>query len=168
MLVQPEGVGRKGLLDRFFVRGVVSDVGRITPRMLHIRLAVPAGLSWIAGQQIRVRVRGGLRTYSIWAGADGVLELCVLDHGEGPGTRWARGLRAGDEMQFRKPEGRLVVSSPAAYYLFAGEETASVAFGAMLGALPAGEAVHGVIEVAEEADRLPLPRSAELNWRYRG
>jgi hypothetical protein len=42
MLVQPEGIGRNGLLDRFFVRGVVAGVGRITPRMLHIRLAVGA------------------------------------------------------------------------------------------------------------------------------
>jgi NADPH-dependent ferric siderophore reductase len=168
MLLQPEGGGRKGLLDRFFVRGTVADVAEITPRMLHIRLAVPAGLSWIPGQQIRVRVRGGLRTYSIWSGADGVLELCVLDHGNGPGTQWARGLRAGDAVQFRKPEGRLVLTAPAAYHLFAGEETASVAFGAMLGALPAGAAVYGAIEVAEERDRLPLPRSAELTWRYRG
>jgi len=168
MLVQPESVGRKGLLDRFFVRGVVSDVAQITPRMLHIRLAVPAGLSWIAGQQIRVRLRGGLRTYSIWSGADGVLELCVLDHGDGPGSRWAREVRAGDGVQFRKPEGRFVVAPSAAYHVFAGEETASVAFGAMLGALPAGEAVYGVIEVADETDRLPLPRSAELTWRYRG
>ena len=34
----------------------------------------------------------------------------------------------------------------------------AVAFGAMLGALPAGARVYGVIEVAREDDRLPLPR----------
>jgi NADPH-dependent ferric siderophore reductase len=161
-------VARRGLLDRFFVRGSVADVAEITPRMRQIRLAVPAGVSWIPGQQIRVRVRGGLRTYSIWSGSGGELELCVLDHGDGPGTQWVRGLRAGDGVQFRRPEGRLVLAPSAAYHLFAGEETASVAFGPMLGALPAAAAVHGVIEVAEETDRLPLPRSAELTWRYRG
>ncbi|WP_207400657.1 siderophore-interacting protein [Actinomadura roseirufa] len=49
-----------------------------------------------------------------------------------------------------------------------GEETASVAFGAMLRALPPEEPVRGVIEVAGAEDRLPLPRGAELVWRHRG
>ncbi|HXL96653.1 MAG TPA: siderophore-interacting protein [Streptosporangiaceae bacterium] len=165
MLLNPEAGGRTGL---FFVRGMVADVAEITPRMRHIRLSVPAGLSWIPGQQIRLRLGRGLRTYSIWAGVAGSLELCVLDHGDGPGARWVRSVRAGDEVRFRKPEGRLVVVPSAAYHVFAGEETASVAFGAMLGALPASAAVYGAIEVADETDRLPLPRSAELTWRYRG
>lgn len=165
MSLNPEAGGRTGL---FFVRGMVADVAEITPRMRHIRLSVPAGLSWIPGQQIRLRLGRGLRTYSIWAGVAGSLELCVLDHGDGPGARWVRSVRAGDEVRFRKPEGRLVVVPSAAYHVFAGEETASVAFGAMLGALPASAAVYGAIEVADETDRLPLPRSAELTWRYRG
>jgi NADPH-dependent ferric siderophore reductase len=38
----------------------------------------------------------------------------------------------------------------------------------MLGAVPAGAPVHGVIEVAGESDRLPLPRARELAWRCRG
>jgi NADPH-dependent ferric siderophore reductase len=166
--VATDTAARRGLLDRFFVRGSVADVAEITPRMRQIRLAAAAGVSWIPGQQIRVRVRGGLRTYSIWSGSGGELELCVLDHGDGPGTQWARGLRAGDEVQFRKPEGRFVVVPSAEYHLFAGEETASVAFGPMLGALPSSASVYGAIEVADETDRLPLPRSAELTWQYRG
>jgi NADPH-dependent ferric siderophore reductase len=52
--------------------------------------------------------------------------------------------------------------------VFAGEETAAVAFGAMLRALPAGARVFGAIEVAGEDDRLPLPRTAELSWCFRG
>lgn len=42
---------------------------------------------------------------------------------------------------------------------FAGDATASVAFGAMLRALPADAPVHCVVEAA---DRLPLPR--EVTW----
>ncbi|HEY1967909.1 MAG TPA: hypothetical protein VGH89_08170 [Pseudonocardia sp.] len=29
---------------------------------------------------------GALRTYSIWDGHDDVIELAVLDHGDGPGA----------------------------------------------------------------------------------
>ena len=70
-------------------------------------------------------------------------------------------------MLFRKPEGRLCAVPGAAFHLFAGEETASVAFGAILGGLPASALVSGAIEVADERDRLPLPRAGELTWRYR-
>ncbi len=58
----------------------------------------------------------------------------MLDHGDGPGARWARAVRPGQEVLFGKPEGPLVVR-PAPYHVFAGEETASVAFGPMLAAL---------------------------------
>jgi len=61
-----------------------------------------------------------------------------------------------------------VAVESAPYHLFAGEETASVAFGAMLRALPAGARVYGAVEVAGQDDRLPLPRAAELCWRFRG
>jgi Siderophore-interacting protein len=43
-----------------------------------------------------------------------------------------------------------------------GEKTAAVAFGAMLRALPGDAAIYGVVEVGAPADRLPLPRSAQL------
>jgi NADPH-dependent ferric siderophore reductase len=163
------------LLDRMFARGVVGTCEQITPRMRRISLTGPelTGLSWVPGQQVRVRITeaggmGTLRTYSVWAHEEDWLELCVLDHGDGPGARWIRGIRVGAEVLFRRPEGKLVAAGSAAYHLFAGEETASVAFGAMLRSLPASARVYGAIEVAGEADRLPLPRAAELTWRYRG
>src|SRR5690349_17641606 len=146
-----------------------------------VRLGGPmlVGLDWTPGQHVRVHVtdlrrpqswiRLGdvLRTYSIWSYDGETLELCVLDHGDGPGARWARALEAGQEVRFGKPEGRLV-AGPGPYHLFAGEETAAVAFGAILRALPADAPVHGVIEVPGEPDRLPLPRAADLTWSYRG
>jgi NADPH-dependent ferric siderophore reductase len=158
-----------------FARAAVGSIDLITPRMRLIRLAGPElrGLTWIPGQQVRVRVRDprgktALRTYSVWSYHGDQFELCVLDHGDGPGAHWARVLSKGDEVLLRKPEGTFVTGQDAAYHLFAGEETAAVAFGAMLGALPSGERVYGAIEVAREDDRLPLPRTDELSWRFRG
>ena len=174
-------------LRRKFCRALVEQIDQVTPKMRLIRLTGPdvAGLSWTPGQQVRVCVRewsgpaaGGrvvlkvpravLRSYSVWKYDGEGLELCVLDHGDGPGTRWARGLRPGDRVLFRRPQGSFVTVPGAAYHVFAGEETAAVAFGAMLRALPGDAAIYGVIEVAAPADRLPLPRSAQLEMWYRG
>jgi NADPH-dependent ferric siderophore reductase len=164
------------LLGLLFVRGRVDDIVQITPRMRLIGVTGPElnGLSWTPGQQVRVRVSdpfGGsaLRTYSVWSYQEDRFELCILDHSDGgPGARWARGLQVRDEVLFRKPEGNFVAADPAPYHLFAGEETASVAFGAMLGALPQDARVYGAVEVPGEDDRLPLPRSQELTWCFRG
>jgi NADPH-dependent ferric siderophore reductase len=48
------------------------------------------------------------RTYSIWDYDGSSLELYVLDHGDGPGARWAREVRPDQEVAIRKPEGSLV------------------------------------------------------------
>lgn len=150
------------LIDRLFVRGTVAEADALTPRMRRITIRAP-GLSWTPGQQVRVVVDGLLtrRTYSVWD-YDGLsLELLVLDHGDGPGARWARTVPPGQEVVFGKPEGSFV-TRPSAYHVFAGEETASVAFGPMVRAL--GDApVHGVVEVDRPDDRLPI----DLTWRYR-
>ena len=70
-------------------------------------------------------------------------------------------MREGDEVVFGKPEGSFV-TRPSAYHVFAGEETAAVAFGPMLRAL--GDApAYGVVEVGGPEDRLPL----DLTWTYR-
>jgi NADPH-dependent ferric siderophore reductase len=109
-----------------------------------------------------------LRTYSVWDHDPGsaALDLCVLEHGDGPGARWSKSLAVGDEVAFREPEGKFVLQ-PAGYHVFIGEETAAVPFGAMLRALPASGRVFGAIEVGAEGDRLGLPRAGELAWSYR-
>jgi NADPH-dependent ferric siderophore reductase len=161
----------KRILDRFLLQGTVDDVEDLTHRMRRIRIVGDAlhGMDWVAGQHVRLRMgdRGlVLRTYSIWDYDDsGRLDLCVLDHsGAGPGARWSRQVRAGQQVMLTRPDGRLVLRADAAYHLFVGDETASVAFGAMLRALPEEARVHGVIEVDDLDHRLSLPRTDELAW----
>ena len=99
-------------------------------------------------------------------------ELCVLDHGDGPGACWIRSLAKADEVMLRKPEGTFVAAKSAPYHVFAGEETATVAFGAMLGALPAGARVYGLSKspvrtiayLAGEAGRPALARLSAPAW----
>ncbi|HEX3789126.1 MAG TPA: siderophore-interacting protein [Pseudonocardiaceae bacterium] len=165
------------LLERFLVHGEIESIEQVTRRMRRIRLAGPAigELAWVPGQQIRVYVgeltalrswrEGLLRTYSVWERAAETLDLCVFDHGgDGPGARWSRETKVGQPVLFTKPEGRLV-TRPAEYHVFAGEETASVAFGPMLRALPADARIHGVVEVDSAEGQLPLPD--QIDWRYR-
>jgi NADPH-dependent ferric siderophore reductase len=172
--------GRAGdrLIGRFSVTGTVTQIDPIARRMRRIRIE-GEGLSDLAclpGQHVRVHVadlreprswlrpRDMLRSYSVWQHGDGI-ELCVLDHGgDGPGARWARQLRTGHQVTFNRPEGSFVPRE-SGYHVFAGEETAAVAFGAMLRALPPAVPVYGIIEADEPEDRLPLSR--ELTWQYR-
>jgi NADPH-dependent ferric siderophore reductase len=171
------------ITDRLFTRATVSEVEQITARMRRIRLAGSrlTGMQPVAGQHLRVvvndlfsreTVRSGfrdfLRTYSVWHHdpVAGTIDLCVLDCGDGPGARWSRQVKAGDEVSFSGPEGRFAIR-PAGYHVFVGEETAQVAFGAMLRALPPLAHVHGVIEVDEEADRLPLAHAEAVSWLSR-
>ncbi|GCD97909.1 siderophore-interacting protein [Embleya hyalina] len=177
------GVGRR-FLDRLSITGTVIEIEAITPRMRRVRIGGDAvrGLGRVPGQQVRVHVgdllsprmwiRPGdlLRTYSVWwyDPAAGELDLCVMDHGEGPGARWGRDLTVGQEVRFGRPEGRFTLRPDAPYHVFAGEETAAVAIGAMLAALPADAAVYGAVETATPEDRLPLARGAELVLPLRG
>lgn len=175
---RPRRIGGR-VLNAFSVTGTVTEVEPVAAHLRRIRIegAEVARLSWVPGQQVRVhmsdlldphswrRPRDILRTYSIWR-YDGGLELCGLDHDTGgPGARWAREVDVGQPVTFGRPEGSFVLQDDVAFHVFAGEETAAVAFGAMLAALPAGTPAYPLLEVDTPADRLPLAR--DVPWLYR-
>ncbi|GAA3564836.1 siderophore-interacting protein [Nonomuraea rosea] len=163
-----KGVARR-LLDRMFVGGEVLEVERLTERMRRVRIGGPAlaGLAWTPGQHVRLLIEGGgllggvLRTYSIWAYDPSweAMDLIGYDHGgDSPGASWVRNAEPGQEVAFTRPDGGFVLREQAPYHLFAGEETASVAFGAMLRALPPGGVAYGAVEAEGPGGHLDLPR----------
>jgi NADPH-dependent ferric siderophore reductase len=167
---------RNYLVERLFVRGTVELNETFAGRIRRITITGDAlrGLDWTPGQHVRVYVGdsppgllppGPLRTYSIWDYRTDTIDLAVLDHGDGPGTRWARAARPGQDVLFMRPQGKLVAHQPASCHVFVGEETASVAFGAIARALAKDAVVHGVIEVDSPDERLPMPDS--VSWLYR-
>ncbi|MDH6217425.1 siderophore-interacting protein [Streptomyces pseudovenezuelae] len=161
------------VLDLVTLRGTVTAAEPITARMRRLRIESDtlAGLDVHPGQQVRVLVTGlTLRTYSIWRyDPSGGVELCVLDHSEGgPGARWGKSVGVGEQVRLRKPEGSFTLRPDAAHHVFVGEETASVAFGAMLAALPEDARISGCVETDTPADRLTLPHTDRLNWLTRG
>ncbi|MET8039053.1 siderophore-interacting protein [Streptomyces sp. NPDC005345] len=162
------------VLDRLMLQGTVTEAEPVAARMRRLRVEGPAlaRLDPRPGQQVRVLVEGTLtrRTYSVWRyDPAGAVELCVLDHeGAGPGARWGRSVRTGDTVRFGGPEGSFVLRPDATHHVFVGGETASVAFGSMLAALPASADVSGCLETRTPEDRLPLPHADRLGWTLRG
>jgi len=168
-------------VELLFVPSVVDEVEPVTHRMRRISLTGEGlrDLAWIPGQHVRVVVTpprhwlrhpgDARRTYSVWDldRTRGRLDLCVLDHGTGPGADWARTVRPGQRVSLSRPEGKLTVRGSAGYHLFIGDETAAVAFAAMLRALPADAVVHGILETDSAAGQLPIPDRYRLPWVHR-
>ncbi|MGW0807006.1 siderophore-interacting protein [Nonomuraea sp. NPDC002799] len=163
-----QGIARR-LLDRMFLGGEVVETEELTPRMRRVRIGGESlrDLKYTPGQHVRLLIGDGggvlggvLRTYSIWAYDPSweAVDLIGYDHGgDSPGTSWMRSAKPGQEISFTRPDGSLVLREEAPYHLFAGEETASVAFGAMLRALPARATAYGVVEAEGPGDHLDLP-----------
>lgn len=161
------------VLDLLTLQGTITETEAVAARIRRLRIEGEAlsALSVLPGQQVRVMVGGGLtlRTYSIWRyDPAGAVELCVLDHSAGgPGARWGHGAAVGDRVRLRKPEGTFVLRPDAAHHVFVGDETASVAFGAMLAALPEDARISGCVQTETAADRLRLPHGDRLDWSLR-
>jgi NADPH-dependent ferric siderophore reductase len=167
---------KRRLLDPFMSQTEIVEVDQVGPTMRRITFEGPSlrGWVWTPGQQVRVQVAGlpgpldlvaGLRrTYSIWSHTTEAVELCVVDHGDGPGARWARAAQPGDEVMMTKPQGDFVLR-PSTHHLFVGDETASVAIGAMRRAVPDDEQAQIVLEIDEPANALPIP--GHVQWLYR-
>jgi NADPH-dependent ferric siderophore reductase len=106
----------------------------------------------VTEQQERLLVDPGLtrRTYTLWC----------YDPTRRRGVVRAGPCRVGvgEQVRLGRPEGSFTLRPDAAHHVFVGEETASVAFGAMTAAL-----VSGCVETATAADRLPLRHSDRLD-----
>jgi NADPH-dependent ferric siderophore reductase len=110
----------------------------------------------------RVKRRYTIRTARPEAGD---LDLDVLLHGDGPGSRWGATARAGDEIEFQGPRGKLELRT-APWHLLVGDESALPAIAAIAEALPATETALAVIEVQDASDELPV--AADTRWVHRG
>ncbi len=155
----------------------VAEVAEVTPRTRRLRLSGPAleGFQYAAGQDLMVLVdtAGGRlirRRYTIrrFDPAALLLDLHAVVHTDGPGARWARGLRAGDSVEAIGPRGKITLAAAAAWHLFIGDEVAVPAMAAMVEALPAGARAVVLAEVADAAEEQPVtaPAGVDLRWSW--
>jgi NADPH-dependent ferric siderophore reductase len=86
-----------------FEAGRVSAERLLSPRIRNITIAAEslAGFVLEPGADVAIRLPGGdggadERHYSVWKStAEGTVDLCVVLHGLGPGSRWAAGCAVG-------------------------------------------------------------------------
>ena len=95
----------------------------------------------------------------------GELDLDVLVHGDGPGSRWGELAERCDEVAFQGPRGKLELR-PAQWHLLVGDESALPAIASICEALPDDEPAVAVIETRDHTDELPV--RAQLRWVHRG
>jgi NADPH-dependent ferric siderophore reductase len=143
----------------------VTAVETLSP---HFRLVDLEGdalkdVAWAVGQKVQVAMGTGLtaRTYTpmSWDADCGATRILAFSHGDGPGSRWASGLRAGDTCQFFGPRRSLDLSGLETPVVLFGDET-SFGLGAALGDSPL-DATY-VFEASDLAEARPVLESIGL------
>jgi NADPH-dependent ferric siderophore reductase len=161
---------------RMRLRVVRNDL--LTPAMQEVVLTAPelAGLAYRPGQDVMLMVavdgdRPVRRRYTIRAvdQARSLLTLGIVRHEGGPGERWVRAARPGDEIEGIAPRGKIFPSEDAAWHLFAGDFSALPAFFAMAGSLPAHARATIILEVPGPDDEQELAAAADarVHWLHR-
>jgi NADPH-dependent ferric siderophore reductase len=150
----------------------------LTPAMQRVVLAAAelAGFAYQPGQDLMLMVgvdgdRPVRRRYTIRDvdPAECLLTLGIVRHDGGPGERWVRTARPGDQVEGIGPRGKIFPSAGAAWHLFAGDFSALPAFFAMAGSLPAEARVTVVLEVPGPEDQQELATAADARvlWLHR-
>jgi NADPH-dependent ferric siderophore reductase len=93
-----------------------------------------------------------------------VLEFVL--HGEGPASAWAESAVPGQTLRIAGPRGSFIVPTDYDWHLLVGDETALPAIARRLEELPAGAPVTAILQVADPADRRPLPSAAQVDLRW--
>jgi NADPH-dependent ferric siderophore reductase len=150
---------------RMFRGGHITELEELTRTSTRVRLAGPklTGLAWEPGSHVRVKLGTlTLRTYSVWDAdpQQGWVDLVLFDHQgpDGVGRTWVESAVVGQYVVCLRDPRAIPLRPDAAWHLFAGEETAAPAFGALMRALPAGAPVVGVQQADTTGDHLTLPR----------
>ncbi|PZS16710.1 MAG: NADPH-dependent ferric siderophore reductase [Pseudonocardiales bacterium] len=157
----------------------VAMVTQLTPRMRRVRLVDDSlvGLAAVAGQTLKIYVPDLVselpvaRDYTVrdYDPARPSLDIDVVLHGQGPAANWARQVRPGETLTFVGPSGRYRPDPQADWHLFAGDETALPAIQAYVAMLPATASALLYLEVADAAERQPIPGVAHptVCWLHR-
>ncbi|RXT42795.1 siderophore-interacting protein [Bradyrhizobium betae] len=146
------------MLLRWLMRPArVAAVETLSRRLRLIELEGEAlrDVAWTAGQKIQVAMGAGLsaRTYTpmSWDTGHGRTRLLAFAHGDGPGSRWASGLREGDRCQLFGPRRSLDIADLVAPVVLFGDETSFALAAALRDNSRAGGALH-MFEVTDVAE----------------
>jgi NADPH-dependent ferric siderophore reductase len=134
----------------------IAAVETLSPRFRLVDLEGEAlrNVAWTAGQKVQVAMGSGMsaRTYTpmAWDADSGRTRLLTFAHGDGPGSRWASGMREGDTCQFFGPRRSLDLSGLQSPVVLFGDET-SFGLAAALRHSPPGADAINVFEASDVA-----------------
>lgn len=152
-------------MQRLFTRSAqVQDLEDVGAAFRIVTLGGDAlrGVDWTPGDKVQIQLGGWVqRTYTPldWDAAAGRARLLVHLQGDGPGTQWARNLRAGDACVVFGPRKSIDLTRCAASALLFGDETSFGLAAALLRAVRP-PSVHLLFEVSSLA--LVQPALAHL------
>ena len=94
------------------------------------------------------------------------LDLEIVLHEGGTASAWAKAARPGEKAAISGPGRGYPIDADATGFVLGGDESAIPAIGQLLEALPADKPVHVIVEVADPAARLELPKhpAATVDW----
>jgi ferric-chelate reductase (NADPH) len=150
----PPGRVTRTLLRWFMRSARVAAVETLSPhfRLIDLEGEALKNVAWTAGQKVQLSIGSGLsaRTYTpiSWNADSGRTRILTFAHGDGPGSRWASGLREGDACQFLGPRRSLDLFGLESPVVLFGDETS---FG-LAAALRDSSQGAGAIHVFEAAD----------------
>jgi NADPH-dependent ferric siderophore reductase len=163
-----------------FERARVVASRRLAPAVANLTLHVPslAGSAAPPAGEVVLRLanadgRTDERRYSVWRsdGTAATLDVCVVLHGLGPGSRWAAGCAGGEPLEVSVPKAPPFPLVPfASEHLFLGDETSVAGADALMRALPEDAARRACFEVGSDETRWPgdaLADAGVVTWILR-
>jgi NADPH-dependent ferric siderophore reductase len=149
----------------------VSRITDLSPGLRAVSLADPllAGLRHSPGQDLTLSLpaepRPLKRRYSIRRldQARAEVEIQIVLHGDGPGSRWASRLAVGERVEGIGPRGKITLDPEASWHLFLGDEAYLPASSAMAEALPRDRRAIMVMAKGPDVAELSPDCAAELD-----
>lgn len=107
-----------------------------------------------------------MRTYTIRAAGAGWVDIDFVVHEGGVAARWALAAAPGDVLGLNSPAGLYELPAGATHQLLVGDLTALPAIARLVEQSPEGVHTQVVIEVPDDASRLPLnpPPGCRVSW----
>jgi NADPH-dependent ferric siderophore reductase len=164
---------RLGVLPLALQVVAVEDLGR-SYRRIRLGGSRVAELNHRPGQDLTFTVPADppvRRRYSIRRTdrASGLVDIEVVCHGDGPGSRWAAAARPGDRVEAVGPRGKIFVDADASVHVFVGDESYLPAASAMVESLTSRDRAVMVIDCDPPID-LPILTDARFDgplWVHR-
>jgi NADPH-dependent ferric siderophore reductase len=160
-----------------FEAGQILASRSLAPEIVNVTIAADSlrGVEFQPGADVSLRFDDGHaavheRRYSVWRSSaeGGTLDICVVRHELGPGSRWAARCAAGDAVKVaRSPALPIALDRSADAHILLGDETSIAAAEALIAALPAGATVLACFEVGSARRQWPkseLARPDVVDW----